>query len=925
MVTQWGFTPWSAFTTEKNARFGTVAERANPNWTAMRAAKVKSHHYCFFANQFWSVSPTGQIITTVSGQAEQRGNDFFVTLGAWATAGGTAQEQQGVFMHELGHNIGLGHGGGDTINNKPNYHSVMNYSWTVPGTPSSPCVYLSSWLLDYSSAAWPALNESCLNEPAGISGHNTLISCPLLPPLPHYVLAGSPNTGGAAQLEPETGPVDWNRNGLNDTCASVNINQMPGNANSPLGEVLVGYNDWANLVYMDTSNGNWASGVHGAVLPPAQELSFEDVQALSQAGDCNGNGILDAEDIALGNSDDCDGDGRPDECRLAWDESFEIYEAGSSLHGSGGWKGWDNNPAFTATVTQYPAFDQPHSPYNTVGIAVASDLVREFCQVEPGDVWSYAAWQYVSADYSDNGGSGSTFGLLNTYQDGGPYYWSVQMQADSARQVMKVLHGAGTNSIEVPLTKDRWAKIQSLIDLDDDWTRVYYDDTLIAEYPWTGGVLGEGGGALDLAAANLSANGASTIFYDDLRLERADGCGGLDQDFDLDGLSTDQELRLGTSPCEPDSDGDSAADGADNCPLLYNPAWADTDGDTVGDACDTCQGYDDLADCNDNNLPDACDVLEGVSADENGNLVPDECEVTGCDVLADCADTDGDNIRDDNCTWWACAAEECMATAIPFADMGGMSGACEPDGTADANDRFHALNCFSDQNTAGAAGYPCEDSPPVAFNVDAGGPFGACSPDGVCDGNDAFHALNAFSGNTACGCPAGPAPSAPGSRRAAEKVRLTLIPRQGVVRRGELFEVEAFLDGPLNDLRGYQLHVAAEGGRSGRLELVDITVEERRDRAFAGLDAWTAFNARTGQMVAGLDQAGVATREDAYLATLTFRAAKAAEGEFTINLLYGDPPDNRRTFLFPTPAGGRIEILGVTPAVVEVTGGKSWR
>ena len=40
--------------------------------------------------------------------------------------------QAAAFMHELGHTLGLLHGGGDDINFKPNYVSVMNYLWEMP-------------------------------------------------------------------------------------------------------------------------------------------------------------------------------------------------------------------------------------------------------------------------------------------------------------------------------------------------------------------------------------------------------------------------------------------------------------------------------------------------------------------------------------------------------------------------------------------------------------------------------------------------------------------------------------------------------------------------------------------------------------------------------------------------------------------------
>ena len=41
------------------------------------------------------------------------------------------------------------------------------------------------------------------------------------------------------------------------------------------------------------------------------------------------------------------------------------------------------------------------------------------------------------------------------------------------------------------------------------------------------------------------------------------------------------------------------------------------------DACLT------IADCNDNGVPDECDIDQGTSDDDNGNGIPDECECTG--------------------------------------------------------------------------------------------------------------------------------------------------------------------------------------------------------------------------------------------------------------------------------------------------------
>jgi hypothetical protein len=244
-----------------------------------------------------------------------------------------------------------------------------------------------------------------------------------------------------------------------------------------------------------------------------------------------------------------------------WSDGFEGYPPRSELHGQGGWKGWDGDPAFSAPVSVDEARGSAHS----VMIAGDADLVREHeapggggseGDSGGGGAWSFSAWQYIPAGFISGGGgafAGSYFILLNDYQDGGPHEaqdWSVQMQFDSNDGLLKVFHGDGTDTIAVPYATDRWVRIRAIVDLDADWARIYYDDALVAEYPWTGGVLGGGDGARDVAAIDLFANGSSPVYYDDLRLEPISGCGGdLASDADGDGLDLLEEFLSGGDPC----------------------------------------------------------------------------------------------------------------------------------------------------------------------------------------------------------------------------------------------------------------------------------------------------------------------------------------------------------------------------------------
>jgi hypothetical protein len=192
-----------------------------------------------------------------------------------------------------------------------------------------------------------------------------------------------------------------------------------------------------------------------------------------------------------------------------WRDNFESYASGSDLHGQGGWKGWGADPTVSASVTDA----QAHSVTNSADIREQSDLVREYAGYAAG-AWSFTTWQYIPLD-------GSFLVMLNSYSDSGPWEdsdWSVQLQFDSNDGMLKVFHGNGLDTIDVPYVTDRWVKIEAIIDLESDWTQVYYDDALVTEYTWTGGVLGEGGGVSEIAAVDLYANGSSSVFYDDLKL-----------------------------------------------------------------------------------------------------------------------------------------------------------------------------------------------------------------------------------------------------------------------------------------------------------------------------------------------------------------------------------------------------------------------
>lgn len=181
-----------------------------------------------------------------SGIAELPGNDILVTMGGWYLAGTPEVQsnkitnyQAGTIMHELGHNLGLRHGGDEDQNLKPNYWSVMNYLYQLQGldpdpksatayqrwsarlhnTPAfcnlvaSSCGDPKSFVINYSDGLGKDLNEDDLLESDNI-GHGI--------------------AGGAY--------ADWDLNGImTSNTIKIDLNQDGSSW------IFHDYNDWANL------------------------------------------------------------------------------------------------------------------------------------------------------------------------------------------------------------------------------------------------------------------------------------------------------------------------------------------------------------------------------------------------------------------------------------------------------------------------------------------------------------------------------------------------------------------------------------------------------------------------------------------------------------------------------------------------------
>src|SRR5439155_18120923 len=194
----------------------------------------------------------------------QGGNDLIVSLGPILDQGPVTDTMvAGTFMHELGHNLGLTHGGGRGADNgetyNPDHVSVMSYSYNLtgigmtaaPGPFSTTTIDPSvTYRIDYSESLLPTLIETNLDENAGIGGSPTSADVGVF----------FANFGTCKVYAPTNGsPTDWDvAPPVDDMGRCLPYTEPPPYTDSGISadisangilSTLFGHRDWDDLLY----------------------------------------------------------------------------------------------------------------------------------------------------------------------------------------------------------------------------------------------------------------------------------------------------------------------------------------------------------------------------------------------------------------------------------------------------------------------------------------------------------------------------------------------------------------------------------------------------------------------------------------------------------------------------------------------------
>jgi hypothetical protein len=178
----------------------------------MAANRRGYFHYVLMAHRY--ILPN---LNNSSGSATTPGDRIMITLQCQPSV----QKIGNTIVHELGHNLGLQHGGDGSCNGKPNYNSVMNYRYQFTGIDLN-CDRFGDGIASYSMGTNAVLDENTLIESAGIC---------------------------AAK------PMDWNGNSVIDAAAvQVEINNLDwtweGKQLENCGGLytqLSDYDDWSSI------------------------------------------------------------------------------------------------------------------------------------------------------------------------------------------------------------------------------------------------------------------------------------------------------------------------------------------------------------------------------------------------------------------------------------------------------------------------------------------------------------------------------------------------------------------------------------------------------------------------------------------------------------------------------------------------------
>ncbi len=223
-----------------------------PNWTYPNSTMPEP-----------AIGLTSGTVTSISGYSDLGGADSAVTLGLWETAMGQDMSKRanviaGTLFHEIGHTLGLTHGGlyYDSLpsyvptfeaNCKPNYQSSMNYLFQLDGVgPNAAVAFSNQTLTPIPEASLANVTQFTDMDPGPLFGNSATFTTSSW-----YTSTPPSSTASAASLHCDGSPLAGDTGyRVNGTVDPISPAWTPGQNITFDGvsyNQLRGYNDKANI------------------------------------------------------------------------------------------------------------------------------------------------------------------------------------------------------------------------------------------------------------------------------------------------------------------------------------------------------------------------------------------------------------------------------------------------------------------------------------------------------------------------------------------------------------------------------------------------------------------------------------------------------------------------------------------------------